>query len=151
MLKIFFDRLTFFIIVNLMRFRVSKGFPVEEISDGYHTFEELYDFRLVYNALLFNEWAKSGKYNVHKSIRHSDGKPCFGDKFNWFIVVANLPEGQISNHYPVSYWNWFEIPDFPKAKFEYDFHTSRDVFHRLEGLVKKYNSSNHQGGGFYDY
>ena len=45
----------------------------ENTSDGYHTFKELYEFRKVYNAVLFNEWAKQGKYNVHKSL--SD---CFG-------------------------------------------------------------------------
>lgn len=27
----------------------------ERVSDGYHTFLELYEFRKVYNALLFNE------------------------------------------------------------------------------------------------
>ena len=42
-------------------------------SDGYHTFNELYEFRKVYNAALFNEWAKFDipQYNVHKSIRHN--------------------------------------------------------------------------------
>lgn len=30
----------------------------ENTSDGYHTFKELYKFRLLYNAALFNEWAK---------------------------------------------------------------------------------------------
>lgn len=28
------------------------------LTDGYHSFSELYDFRLVYNASLFNEWAR---------------------------------------------------------------------------------------------
>ena len=28
-----------------------------ETSDGYHTFNGLYRFRLLYNAALFNEWA----------------------------------------------------------------------------------------------
>jgi hypothetical protein len=27
------------------------------VSDTYHTFNELYEFRKVYNAALFNEWA----------------------------------------------------------------------------------------------
>jgi hypothetical protein len=57
-------------------------------SDGYHTFNELYEFRKTYNAALFNEWAKFDipQYNVHKSIRHHDGEYCFGG--GWFIVVA---------------------------------------------------------------
>ena len=39
---------------------------IEDISDGYHTFKELYEFRMVYNAALFNEWHKQNKYYVHK-------------------------------------------------------------------------------------
>lgn len=50
---------------------------VEKISDGYHTFTELYDYRRAYNALLANEYAKQGLYNVHKSWRHNDGQECF--------------------------------------------------------------------------
>ena len=41
-----------------------------KISDGYHTFDELYEFRKIYNACLFNEWASQNKYSVHKSRRH---------------------------------------------------------------------------------
>ena len=51
-----------------------ESFDANLISDGYHTFGELYDFRKLYNAVLFNEWAAQGKYKVHKSLRHSDGK-----------------------------------------------------------------------------
>lgn len=36
---------------------------IESVSDGYHTFAELYHFRLLYNACLFNEWARQGKNN----------------------------------------------------------------------------------------
>lgn len=53
------------------------------VSDGYHTFNELYEFRKVYNAVLFNEWARLGKYEVHKSRKHHDGTLCFGG--GWFI------------------------------------------------------------------
>jgi hypothetical protein len=28
-----------------------------ETSDGFHTFDELYKFRMIFNALLVNEWA----------------------------------------------------------------------------------------------
>lgn len=98
-------------------------------SDGYHTFNELYEFRLAYNVALFNEFAKSNKYSVHKSKKHFDGEDCFGG--GYFIVVAILPEGQISNHYKLEYWDLFNIPDTPKALFEYDGHTGKDVIHRL--------------------
>ena len=69
------------------------------INEQNETIQELYDFRLVYNALLFNEWAKNGKYEVYKSKRHYDGELCFDGE--WFIVVGILPTGQVTNHYPI--------------------------------------------------
>lgn len=102
------------------------------ISDGYHTFGELYEFRKMFNACLFNEWAAHGKYSVHKSYRHSDGEFCFGG--GWFIVVANLPTGQISNHYQISDWELFKIPETEMALFEFDGHTATDVLSRLKEL-----------------
>lgn len=115
------------------------------ISDGYHTFGELYEFRKVYNAELFNEWAKQKgfddgvnyhynmpKYDVHKSWKHHDGELCFGG--GWFIVVAVLPTGQISNHYEAVDWDLFNIPEVEKAKYEFDGHTLNDVLNRLKAL-----------------
>jgi len=128
-----------------------------QISDGYHSFEELYTFRKLYNALLFNEWgkqiteikewardekgrlfakvvSKKYKYDVHKSIRHNDGELCFGG--GWFVVVAVLPSGQITNHYKIEDWDLFNIPEVEKAKYEFDGHTSQDVMERMLSLIK---------------
>ncbi len=115
------------------------GQDISTVSDGYHTFAELYDFRKVYNAALFNEWASKQdqfkhqvKYDVHKSIRHYDGEFCFGG--GWFIVIAMLPTGQISNHYEMKDWDLFKIPATETAKYEYDGHTAKDVLKRLKEL-----------------
>jgi hypothetical protein len=133
-------------------------FPTRLLSDGYHTFDELYDFRKMYNALLFNEWAeeefwvydietagldtamivsepihKKGKYDVHKSWRHHDGDYCFGG--GWFIVSAMLPTGLISNHYKEEDWDLFQVPEVETAKYEYDGHTAQDVLERLSRLI----------------
>lgn len=102
-----------------------------ETSDGYHTFNELYDYRKVYNALLFNEWAASGKYGVHKSWKHSDGELCFGG--GWFIVVAQLPTGQVSNHYKTEDWNLFQVEERP-IPYTYDGHTPQIALARLKEL-----------------
>ncbi len=111
------------------------------ISDSSHTFNDLYEIRLAYNVALFNEWAaiwhKSSyttlpKHDVHKSTRHHDGELCFGG--GWFIVVANLPSGQISNHYEMKHWDLFRVPIAEKAKYEWDGHTSEDVIKRLKEL-----------------
>jgi hypothetical protein len=102
-------------------------------SDGYHTFNELYEFRKAYNAVLFNEWAAGAKCSVHKSWRHHDGELCFGG--GWFIVVAVLPEGQISNHYEARDWDLFAVPETECALFEFDGHTSSDVVARLKAYT----------------
>lgn len=112
------------------------GDPIEDkgnISDGYHTFNELYEYRLLYNASMFNELAKQGLYDVHKSKRHSDGTIPFGDE-NWFIVQAELPTGQISNHYEMKDWGLFNIPEKEKAN-PYDGHTPKDVAKRLRDFL----------------
>ena len=98
-------------------------------SDGYHTFNELYDYRKAYNAAFFNELAKQGLYDVHKSRFHSDGNIPF-DNDNWFIVMAELPTGQISNHYEIKDWDLFNIPEKEKANV-YDGHSPQDVYERL--------------------
>lgn len=125
------------------------GFEENELSDGWHTFNDLYNFRKLYNAALFNEWALSGdgngnpKYNVHKSMRHNDGELCFGG--GWFIVVALLPAGQITNHYKIKDWDLFHIPVEEKALYPFDEHTPHDVMDRLSNLInpEKSNPCNH--------
>jgi len=102
-------------------------------SDGYHTFNELYEFRKAYNAALFNEWAANQRNFVHKSWKHHDGELCFGG--GWFIVVARLIGGQISNHYKAEDWDLFQIPETDKALFEFDGHTGADVIERLKNYT----------------
>jgi len=111
-----------------------------ETSDGYHTFNELYEFRKLYNACLFNEWASQAKicgagkqsYDIHKSWRHNDGELCFGG--GWFIVMAQLPSGQISNHYEAKDWDLFNIPEKEFAN-KWDGHTDKDVVKRLNQQI----------------
>lgn len=104
----------------------------ENTSDGHHTFKELYEYRRLYNAGLFNEWAARGVYDVHKARRHSDGEPCFGG--GWFIVVAQLPTGQISNHYPDEAWPLFRIPEWKRGAV-WDGHTPAVAAERLRAFI----------------
>lgn len=122
-------------LVDLIKRETDKAKQITgETSDGYHTFNELYEYRLAYNAALFNEWALQGKYEVHKSKKHSDGDPCFDGTY--FIVVAQLPTGQISNHYKLKYWDEFNLPERAKAA-EYDGHTPKEALDRLAQLKQQ--------------
>ena len=106
----------------------------ENTSDGYHTFKELYEFRLLYNAALFNSWASQGLYDVQKNKCNHDGELCFGG--GWFVVRAELPTGQISNHYELKDWDKFKIKE--RGKYEnFDFHDSKDVSDRLSDFLKR--------------
>ena len=116
------------------------GDNIGEFSDGYHTFNELYDYRKAYNAAFFNELAKNGLYDVHKSKLHSDGNIPF-DNDNWFIVMAELPTGQISNHYEMKDWDLFDIPEKEKANV-YDGHSPQDVYKRLIEYLKNNKLNN---------
>jgi hypothetical protein len=102
-------------------------------SDGFHTFDELYEFRMLYHAAFVNVLEASRTIGVGggatvKSLKHSDGEFCFGG--GWFIVVTELPHGQISNHYESKHWDLFRVPavDIPPT---FDDHTNEDVIERL--------------------
>lgn len=105
-----------------------------DTSDGYHTFNELYEFRLLYNAALFNEWAAQGKNGVIKSKLHSDGEVPFGG--GWFVVSAQLPTGQITNHYELKDWSLFKVSETPRAP-TWDGHTAQDVAKRLRAYLEE--------------
>lgn len=102
-----------------------------EVSDGYHTFNELYYYRMLYNAAFFNLLPKNW---VHKSKRHHTGEECFGG--GWFIVMANLPTGQISNHYELKDWDLFKVPEKEFAD-EWDGHTPQEAAERLHRYLQQ--------------
>ena len=106
----------------------------EDTSDGYHTFKELYRYRMLYNAAFFNALADHTDIPVVKSHRHSDGEPCFGG--GWFIVVAQLPTGQVSNHYEDKDWPLFRIPAVECAP-KWDGHTPNDAADRIEAYLRE--------------
>ena len=111
----------FEIIDSLQQEQIDMG----EVSDGYHTFNELYYYRMLYNAAFFNLLPKEW---VHKSKRHHTGEECFGG--GWFIVMANLPTGQVSNHYELKDWDLFKVPEKEFAD-EWDGHTPQEAAKRL--------------------
>ena len=105
------------------------------VSDGSHTFNELDESRMVYQAALFTEWARTGTVPVVKTWTHDDGQPCYGG--SWFLVVADLPGiGQVSNHYPAEHWDAFAaVPEGTPAPF--DGHTSADTLTRMRDWIAR--------------
>ena len=102
-----------------------------DISDGYHTFNELYDHRAALTAALFKSLPSD---TVYKSKKHHDGTMYDG----MFIVGTNLPGiGAISYHYDLDpWWDIFNIREVENAP-EWDGHTPNDVIERLKAYAKK--------------
>lgn len=111
------------------------------VSDGFHTFDELYYYRLCYNAALINSLvqlindnpAKFKDIKVCKSKKHFGGEPCYGG--GWFIVMINTPWGQISNHYKLEYWDMFNCR-VADTSWKWDGHGMKEAMERLNKLSK---------------
>ena len=91
----------------------------EELSDGYHTFADLYEQRLVLSAALANNTDSSWKSKLHE-----DGTEPFGG--GWFIMGFSTPEGEYTYHYELKDWDLFKCRELPVGK-HWDGHTSKDV------------------------
>lgn len=98
----------------------------DNISDGHHTFGELYDHRRALTAALTTAYPdKSWRSRAH----HPDDNPMFDG--GYFVVGMNLPTGQISYHYKLTHWDDFDgVPELPHAP-KYDGHTPQDTVDRL--------------------
>jgi len=96
-----------------------------EISDGYHTFNELYEHRHALFSVVcaaFDGW---------KSMLHEDGTMFDG----WFIAGVNTPKGMATYHLPMSWWDKFAVTTLPKAP-HWDGHTAQQVPERIASLAK---------------
>jgi hypothetical protein len=96
-----------------------------QISDGYHTFDELYDHRFALYIALCR--AVRREQSVWKSKLHSDGTMYPG----WFILgIGDQPGQQITYHLPMSWWDRADFHEDTIA-LPWDGHTSDDVVTRL--------------------
>lgn len=93
-------------------------FDTSDISDGYHTFGELYHHRAVLFAVIVN----NNLGLSFKSKLHDDGTMFSG----MFIVGIKTPEGWYSYHYDMSEWDIFKCKEWSRAP-KYDGHKPEDV------------------------
>ena len=93
---------------------------IDDVSDGFHTFRQLYYQRMVLFAVI----VKQNKDKAWKSLRHEDGELCFGG--GWFIVGVDTPEGSYTYHYEDNYYSLFDCKELERGK-HWDGHTEKDV------------------------
>lgn len=110
-------------LINAMNIKLrDEGISRDEISDGYHTFNELYYHRMI----LFSVICKQNKELSWKSKLHHDGT-MFDD---YFIVGIDTKEGQCSYHYDMKYWDIYDVEVLDKAPI-YDGHQPEDIVRLL--------------------
>lgn len=108
-----------------------KNISTKEISDGHHTFGELYYHRIILFCTLCNLFP-----NISwKSKKHYDEEsdPMFSDSF---IAGINTPEGITTYHIKMRYLDLFDIPEVERAP-KYDNYSSKESLKRVLSLTKK--------------
>lgn len=105
-----------------------------EVSDGYHTFDELYDHRItLYIALCAAQRLFTDK-EVWRSKRHSDGEICFGTGTQFVLGIGSKSGEQVTYHIPIERWDETNFAITLEKAHEWDGHTSEDVLERLKLL-----------------
>lgn len=99
-----------------------------DVSDGYHTFNELYAHR----NLLFIAAMKANPKRSWYSEMHHDGSSYYG----WFIAGMALPTGDITYHLPNELLPLMKGIASEKMAPDWDGHTSKDVIDRLTEFLK---------------
>lgn len=115
-----------------------------DISDGYHTFGELYDHRITLFIALCKSIQKfrncgitinaaEGGKTTWRSKKHSDGELAFGG--TWFVLGVSKEEGkQVTYHLPIERWDETDFAEILEKAPEWDGHTAADVLNRLKSL-----------------
>jgi len=102
---------------------------VGSVSDGYHTFDELYNHRATEFAVI----CRAYPYLAWKSLQHDD--PEFPMYDGMFIVGIKTPMGQATYHYDIDpWWDVFSGIEILEQAPEYDGYTPNDVIERLKSL-----------------
>lgn len=101
----------------------------DTVSDGYHTFGELYKHRNVLFLALMREYtSKSWISEYHNDGTHYEG---------WFIAGTEIGRQAMTYHMPMDLWELAEKTGaevLEKGK-EWDGHTSQDVLERIEKTI----------------
>lgn len=105
--------------------KLDSATTVGGISDGNHTFDELYDHRCLLFLMLMDAHPEESWF----SKSHEDGEVWDG----WFICGTDLPSGTISYHLPLRMYSLAQKTGAEELEkgMPWDGHTSTDVIERL--------------------
>ena len=103
----------------LLRRAKESGMSRKDVSDGYHTFGELYYHRMMLFSIILNQ----NKDISWKAKKHHDGTMFDEDSF---ICGIETPQGQYTYHYNLEFWDYFKVKELEFAP-EYDGHKPSDI------------------------
>jgi hypothetical protein len=109
-----------------------------KVSDGYHTFGELYQHRFLLfcgMAYLAIRMPFEGTLYCWKSKTHwiyGELQPVWD---GWFVAGIEIGGKMITYHLPLEYWDLFDGIEREQAP-PHDGHTSQDVIDRLKEWLK---------------
>lgn len=102
----------------------------DDISDGYHTFGDLYKHRTYLLALAMIHLPYAWKARKHEDGTMFDGM---------FVVGFPTPNGMVTYHCDNEYWNDFKIPEIPHAP-HFDGYSDADVLDREKAFLDSTNT-----------
>ena len=103
-----------------------SGISRKEVSDGYHTFDELYYHRMMLFAIICNQ----NPDIAWKAKEHHDGTMFDEDSF---ICGIETPEGSYTYHYKLEFWDMYQVKELEFAP-EWDGHKPSDITRLLSIL-----------------
>lgn len=132
LIKAFRDKVSIEWLNKAIAFYHEEKGSVGQISDGYHTFDELYHHRALLFATIVNN--PLFKDITWKAKQHHDGT-MFDDMF---IVGVETPTGQATYHYDLNpYWDLFKVKELERAPI-FDGHTPAQAIERILTLTQLY-------------
>jgi hypothetical protein len=113
-------------ILNLRK----SGTSVKNISDGNHTFADLYFQRMSLLSVICSCYPELS----WKSKKHFDEEndPMYNDDF---LAGINTSEGVVTYHIKLKYWDLFDIPEIERGP-KYDGYNNNEALRRIISLTK---------------
>lgn len=121
---------------------LEKFFKPGTVSDGYHTFDELYEHRQLLFCLAFwflddfqkevkDEKSRAYEITTWKSKKHYDGTMFEG----YFIAGFNYNGKPGTYHLEEKYWHLFCADQVYEKAPKWDGHTSNDVLNLIKEIM----------------